>query len=192
METIRAFIAIELSDEVKDALKILQGKLRSAVRTPVKWTDPEGTHLTLVFLGNVETSTVNKVSAVIESASRGIKPFRLRVSGLGVFPNPSRVRVAWVGVTGDLEVLGRLQKNIETTLEPLGFKPEARAFTPHLTLGRVRDDARPDERQALGKLIGDSKDTIDVTFDVNSVHLFRSQLRPTGAVYSKIATIELK
>ncbi len=118
--------------------------------------------------------------------------FVCAISGLGVFPGPTRVRVVWVGLTGDLEMLGRLQKNIETALEPLGFKPEARAFTPHLTLGRVRDDARPDERQGLGQIIGETKETIDVTFDVGAVHLFRSQLQPTGAVYSKIATVELK
>jgi len=192
METIRAFVALELSEEVKRTLKTLQGKLKPAAPAPVKWTDPEGTHLTLAFLGNIDAGIVSNISKAIESASRLIKPFRLRVSGLGVFPNPSRVRVVWVGLNGDLDILGRLQKNIETALEPLGYKPEARAFTPHLTLGRVRDDARPDERQALAKIIADTKDNIDITFDIKAVHLFRSQLKPTGAVYSKLATVELK
>ena len=192
MDSIRAFVAIELSDEVKRALKTLQGKLKSVSRAPVKWTDPEGTHLTLQFLGNIDSALLNKISGGLETASHGIHPFRLRVSGLGVFPGPARVRVVWVGLTGDLEILGRLQKNLESALEPLGFKPEARAFTPHLTLGRVRDDARPDERQVLGQIIGETKETIDVIFDVGAVYLFRSQLQPTGAVYSKIATVELK
>ncbi len=192
MESIRAFIAIELSDEVKRALKTLQGKLKSVSRAPVKWTDPEGTHLTLQFLGNVDSDKVIRISAALKSASRGIHLLRLRVNGLGVFPGPTRVRVVWVGLDGDLEALNRLQKNIETALEPLGFKPEARAFTPHLTLGRVRDDARPDERQGLGRLIGETKETIDIAFDVKTVHLFRSQLQPTGAVYTKIGTVELE
>jgi RNA 2',3'-cyclic 3'-phosphodiesterase len=192
MESIRAFIAIELTEDVKRALKTIQGKLKSASRTPVKWTDPEGNHLTLQFLGNIDSSTINRISAALESASRGIKPFRLSMSNLGVFPGQTRVRVVWVGLTGNLEILGRLQKNIETELESLGFKPEARTFTPHLTLGRVREDARSGERQELGKLIGETKENIDIPFNVEAVHLFRSQLKPTGAVYSKIATVELK
>jgi RNA 2',3'-cyclic 3'-phosphodiesterase len=192
MDSIRAFVAIELTHDVKEALKTLQGKLKSASRISVKWTDPEGTHLTLQFLGNIDSAIVNKITAGLESASSGIKPFSLRVSGLGVFPGQTRVRVVWIGLTGDLEMLSRLKKNIQNALEPLGFKPEARAFTPHLTLGRVRDDARSDERLELGKLIGETKENIDIVFNVKTVHLFRSQLKPTGAVYSKIATIELK
>jgi RNA 2',3'-cyclic 3'-phosphodiesterase len=191
VETIRAFIAIELSGEVKKALTQLQSRLKSGSRTPVKWTDPEGTHLTLQFLGNIDAGKVSRITAAMEAAVSDIRPFRLIISGMGVFPSPARVRVVWVGLKGDVEILASLQKRVEEELKPLGFAPETRAFTPHLTLGRVRDEARPEERQGLGRLIGGTEDNIETAFDVNSVHLFRSQLRPTGAVYTRIATVEL-
>lgn len=192
MEKIRAFIAVELSEQVKQALTKLQGRLKSDSRAPVKWTDPEGTHLTLQFLGNIDAAMTGQIAAAMEAASRGIHPFRLTVSGLGVFPGPARVRVVWVGLKGDVEILEQLQQRIEVALSPLGFKPEARPFTPHLTLGRVREEARPDERQDLGKLIAGTKDSIDSPLEVRAVHLFRSQLRPTGPIYTRIASVELK
>ena len=80
-------------------------------------------------------------------------PFNIEASGLGVFPNMKRIQIIWVGLSGELEKLGQLQKRIEESLKPLGFPAEARPFTPHLTLARVRDYARPDERQKLGQLI---------------------------------------
>jgi 2'-5' RNA ligase len=192
MESIRAFIAIELSEEVKQALKKLQSHLKSDTRASVRWTDPDGTHLTLQFLGNIDAAMTGQITAAMESAARGIHPFHLSVSGLGVFPGQTRVRVVWVGLKGDLETLAQLQKRIGAALSPLGFTPEARAFTPHLTLGRVREEARPDERQSLGQLIAGTKDSLDSPLDVSSVHLFRSQLRPTGAVYTRLASVELK
>jgi RNA 2',3'-cyclic 3'-phosphodiesterase len=192
METIRAFIAIELSEEVKKALANLQSRLKSGCHAPVKWTDSEGTHLTLQFLGNIDSGLVGQITSAIEAAARNTHPFQLKVSGMGVFPNPTRVRVVWVGLQSDVEILAQLQKRIGEALTPLGFKPEERAFTPHLTLGRVRDEAGPEERQILGRLIAGTKDNIDVALDVKSVHLFRSQLRPTGAVYTRLATVELK
>jgi 2'-5' RNA ligase len=192
METIRAFIAIELSEEVKQALTKLQGRLKSDSRAPVKWTDTQGTHLTLQFLGNIDAAMVEKITVAMKTAAQDIRPFHLAVSGKGVFPNMARVRVVWVGLKGDLEILAQLQKHIESALAPLGFTPEARAFTPHLTLGRVREEARPDERQRLGQLVTEMKNDLETTLEVNSVHLFRSQLRPTGAVYTRIASVELK
>lgn len=192
MEKIRAFIAIELSEQVKEALTKLQGRLKSDSRAPVRWTDQKGTHLTLQFLGNVDAGMTGQITAAMEAAADGIHPFHLEVSGLGVFPNTSRVRVVWVGLKGDLQILEQLQKRIEVALSPLGFKPEARPFTPHLTLGRVREEARPDERRNLGQLIAGMKDSIDSPLDVGSVHLFRSQLRPAGPIYTRIASVELK
>jgi 2'-5' RNA ligase len=192
METIRAFIAIELSEEVKRALTKVQSRLKVTSRAPVKWADPQGTHLTLQFLGNIDAAMIGQISAALQAAAQGIHPFRLEVDGLGVFPGPSRVRVVWVGLEGDLATLSQLQKRVEEALMPLGFTPEARAFTPHLTLGRVREEARPDERQVLGQLVVDTQDDVRTSLEVSAVHLFRSQLRPTGAVYTRIATVELK
>lgn len=192
METIRAFIAIELPEEVKQALTRLQGRLKSGSPAPVRWADPKDIHLTLQFLGDIDATIIGQITAAMEAAARGIRAFHIGINGLGVFPGQTRVRVVWVGLKGDLEILGQLQKRIESTLVPLGFAPEARAFTPHLTLGRVRDQARPDERQSLGQVVAGTKCDIDCGIEVGSVHLFRSQLRPTGPIYNRIGSIELK
>jgi 2'-5' RNA ligase len=192
MEKIRAFIAIELSGDVKRTLTRFQNKLKSGCQAPVRWTDPEGTHLTLQFLGDIDSDFTGKVTAALAEAADGFHPFHLSVSGLGVFPDPKRVRVVWVGLTGDLEILGQLQKRIESALSPLGFPAEARPFIPHLTLGRVRDNARPDERQSLGQLVAKATVESDSGLEVDSVHLIKSQLTPQGPIYTRIGSVELK
>jgi 2'-5' RNA ligase len=192
MEKIRAFIAIELPEEVKRALTQSQNRLKSGSRAPVRWTDPQTTHLTLKFLGDIDTGVTGKITTAMTGATQDVHPFRLDIGGLGVFPDPGRVRVVWVGLTGDTTILGRLQNNIESALKPLGFTPEGRSFTPHLTLGRVRDQARPDERQELGQLVAGTASESGRGFKVNSIHLIRSQLRPEGPIYTCISSVELK
>jgi 2'-5' RNA ligase len=192
MEKIRAFIAIELSEDIKRTLTRLQNKFKSGCQAPVRWTDPDDTHLTLQFLGDIDPGLTGRISAAMTDAAGGTHPFHLTVSGLGVFPDPGRVRVVWVGLSGDLDKLGQLQKRIESALTPLGFAAEARPFTPHLTLGRVRDQARPDERQSLGKLVSGAVSDTACALDVNSVHLIKSQLTPQGPIYTRIGSVELK
>jgi len=192
MEQIRSFIAIELSGELKQALARLQDRLKEGSRTPVRWVDPNSIHLTLKFLGNIDVSVTGNIIEVMGGAASGVSPFQLELSGLGVFPNPRRVQVVWVGMTGEVERLERLHKNIEADLKSLGFAAESRPFRPHLTLGRVRDRARPEEREDLGRLI------TSMTFDsggkltVKSVNLMKSHLTREGPVYSRIGVVELK
>ena len=102
------------------------------------------------------------------------------------------MRVIWVGLTGELEPLQELQKRIETNLTPLGFKPEERAFTPHLTLGRVQENAAPQEQEKLGQLISGIKFSAVTPIDVKTVNLMRSQLTRQGAIYSIINIIRFK
>jgi 2'-5' RNA ligase len=192
MERIRAFIAIELPEEVKQVLTRLQNRLKSGSRAPVRWTDPHATHLTLKFLGDIDISMTGKITVAMAEAARDIHPFRLDVGNPGVFPDPRRVRVVWVGLTGALDTLDRLQKRLEAALSPLGFAAEARPFTPHLTLGRVRDQARPEERQELGRLVAGIAPEPGTGLDVTSFHLIKSQLRPEGPFYTRISSAELK
>jgi 2'-5' RNA ligase len=192
MEQIRSFIAVELPDELKLALTRLQTQLKTGSQAPVKWVDPYNIHLTLKFLGDISTDMVGKITVVIEEAAGGIPPFRLEVKGLGVFPSFKRVQVVWVGVTGEVEQLSRLQRRIDSGLASLGFAPESRPFTPHLTLARVRDRATPQERQNLGQLIDSTSFQTAGHFNVDSVQLMRSQLTREGAVYSRIGSVKLK
>jgi len=192
MEQIRSFIAIELPDEVKSALDQLQAQLKTGDQLPVKWVDPYNIHLTLKFLGNIDVNKVREITGAMEAAAQGISPFKLEVKDLGVFPNLKRVRVVWVGVSGEVAQLNQLQQRIESNLSPLGFAPESRSFTPHLTLARVREQASPDEQQSFGELIASTKFEAVYGFDVDSINLMKSQLTREGAIYSRISSIKLK
>jgi len=192
MEQIRSFIAIELPQELKLALARLRDKLKSGSRAPVKWVDPDSIHLTLKFLGNIDSDITGKITSALEEAVRGTSPFSVELSGLGVFPNIRRVQVVWVGLAGEVAKLGQLQQRIETGLIPLGFAAESRSFTPHLTLGRVRDYAAPDERQDLGQLVTGTGFEAKCKVNVDAVHLIKSQLTREGPIYSKISTVALK
>lgn len=192
MEQIRSFIAIELPPEVKQSLTALQDKLKASGGLPVRWVDPANIHLTLQFLGNIDSGITGRITSVMEEAARGVRPFNVAVNGLGMFPNTRRVRVVWVGLTGEIEKLTRLQKSIEDNLVPLGFKPEGRAFTPHLTLARVREYASPEQRQKLGQLIESTTFDANHTITVNAIRLMRSQLTREGPIYTRISTVDLK
>ena len=191
MEQLRSFIAIELPDELKLALTKLQDQLKAGRQSSVKWVDPYNIHLTLKFLGNIGTDMVGKITMALEEAVRGIPPFHLEVKGLGAFPNLKRVQVVWVGIREETGRLARLHQNIETNLAPLGFSPESRRFTPHLTLARLRNQASPDERQGFGQLIAGTSIEGD-TIKVDAVSLMKSQLTRTGAIYSRIGPISLE
>ncbi len=192
MEQVRSFIAIKLPDELKLGLVQLQARLKLGKPPPVKWVDPHGIHLTLKFLGNVTVDKLGDITKAIEEAARGISPFHLEVKDLGVFPNLRRVQVAWVGMSGQVDRLCQLQQRIESELAPLGFAPESRRFTPHLTLARLRDRASPDERQRFGQLIANTRFETAFTFEVDAVSLMRSQLTREGAIYSRISSVGLK
>ena len=110
MEHVRTFIAIELPDEVKSALSQIQSRLKSGSQYPVKWVNPHSIHLTLKFLGNVAAAKLDEITKAIEVAAKGTPPFHLKVKGLGVFPNPKKVQVVWVGIDGDIKQLNQLQK----------------------------------------------------------------------------------
>jgi len=192
MEKIRSFIAIELPGELKQALAELQRKFKSAGSLPVKWVDPANIHLTLKFLGDIDVDSPEKIVKALEEAAGGLTSFNIEVRGLGVFPNMNRIQIIWVGLHGELEKLGQLQKRLETSLKLLGFPPENRPFTPHLTLARVRDYARPDERQKLGQVISAANFEGKYIIKVTAVNLMRSQLTPEGPLYSKLGTVTLK
>jgi 2'-5' RNA ligase len=192
VEQVRCFIAIGLPEEVKAGLRDIQAKLKSGGQTSIKWVDPYSIHLTLKFLGGVDAAKIEPITIAMKEASRDIHPFSLKVEGLGAFPNLRRVQVVWVGVGGEVDRLAHLQKRIESSLARLGFAPENRRFTPHLTLARVRDRASLGEREGLGELIAATKFEAARSFPVAAVNLMKSQLTREGAIYSRISTAELK
>ena len=191
MEQIRCFIAIELPEELKRELSNLQSQLKAASRASVKWVDTKGIHLTLKFLGNVEVNRIPTIMETISQARQGIAPFHLEVAGTGVFPGQKQPRVAWVGLRGDVQILLRLQERIESALVPLGFASEARSFTPHITLGRVRPEGQAEEKQKLAQAVTSTRFEAITPLDVKAVGLIKSQLTPTGAIYTRLDEITL-
>jgi len=190
-EQVRSFIAIELPDELKLGISQLQAQLKTGKQLPVKWVDPYSIHLTLKFLGNISTDKISEITRAIEVATRGVSPLYLEVKGLGAFPNLRRVQVVWVGVSGELAKLSQLHQRIESNLAPLGFAPESRPFTPHLTLARLREQASSDEQQSFGQLIASTKFEAVYGFKVDSINLMRSQLTRAGAIYSRLSLVGL-
>lgn len=185
MEQIRAFIAIELPDEVKANLAQIQTGLGHAPY--VKWANPQGIHLTLKFLGNIPVGKVAEITGAMAEAAKSVAPFWLEVIDLGAFPNLAAPRVVWVGLSGDIEHLIELQRGIEHSLISLGFLPENRAFSPHLTLGRVRDGVPLQEKCVLGEKLSSIKIVEKSSIYVDGISLMRSKLTNKGAIYTRLS-----
>lgn len=185
-QTQRLFIAIDLPPEVKVLLRELQTQLGQHTRA-ARWADPNGTHLTLKFLGDVRVPLIAAVTEGMEQAARGSHPLTLHTAAPGGFPRPERPRVLWLGVAGDLDALRLLHAAVEREIAPLGFPTEQRPFAPHLTLGRSHKDPRPAELQEIGGALAQIAAPPPVTFEVREVVLMRSELRPGGARYTPVA-----
>ena len=192
MSLIRAFIAIELPPELKKEFEELETQLKKNSPPVIKWIEPGSIHITLKFLGETSDAILDDLILAMEESVVGVSPFKLDVRQLGAFPGVDRPQVIWVGVSGEMEKLKQLQKNLEKNTEQLGFKRESRTFSPHLTLGRVRDGARPDDIQRISKLLNETVFTTLHNINVNQINLMKSVLTPTGAIHTFIGSIKLK
>ena len=192
MSLIRAFIAVELPAELKKELAALETQFKKNSPPVIKWIEPGSIHNTLKFLGDTSDTIIGELMLAMEESVRGVSPFKLDVSQLGAFPDVDRPQVIWAGVTGEMDILVQLRNNLENNTEKLGFKREFRAFSPHLTLGRVRDSARPNDIQKIGELINKTKFTALHNISVNQINLMKSVLTPTGAIHTCIGSTKLK
>ncbi|NTV62244.1 MAG: RNA 2',3'-cyclic phosphodiesterase [Oscillochloris sp.] len=177
----RLFIAIDLPAPVRAALAEVQARLRRH-DLAVRWAAIEGMHLTLQFLGETEAQLLPDLRAALAR----IPPpsFTLRLSGLGTFPNPTRPRVLWVGLGNDLAPLDELQQAVLDATRPLGFAPEARAFSPHLTLGRTRQEASSAQIQAIASAVHNTAPPVATIWLADQARLFQSTSTPNGMVYT--------
>lgn len=192
MEQIRAFLAIELPDHTRIALSRLQDELKKGKHVSVKWVDPGSIHLTLKFLGNIDASIIQDLAGAMSEASKGITPFRLELGELGVFPNLRSPRVIWVGIGGETAPLSTMQRNIDSALTSLGFSPEKRPFSPHLTLGRVREQSSSGDQRRLGELVASLANDKSSPFTVDSLNLMKSTLTREGAIYTCLNSVKLQ
>ncbi len=184
----RLFISIEVPEVVKKELAAAQGMLKVA-GVDASWTRAEGMHLTLKFLGEVTDQQVPEIMSGLRKALEGAGPLRLEVSGVGTFLNPKNARVVWIGLSGDVEKLMQIQLTVEHAMVLLGMEREERKFTPHLTLGRVRYIR---SRDKWIKTLEEIKNISLPGFDVTTISLMKSELKPDGAVYTEMGRVELK
>lgn len=194
---LRTFVAVELPAEVKHAIAREQARLQehlSAQRIPatLRWSAVENIHLTLRFLGDTTATQQGRLVTEMRAAAQGWPPFTLSVAGLGCFPNCRAPRVVWQGVGGDLAALGAIQTEVESLVQQVGFAAEDRPFSPHLTLARARREAARPALQETGRalaLLAAQTAPPALSFIVDHLVYFQSELRAGGSVYTPLATI---
>lgn len=185
----RTFVAIELDDLCKDKLERAIDALRPAGGS-VKWVRRDALHLTIKFIGELETAELPAAISAIESASSAAPPFTMRVAGLSGFPPRGRIRVVHVEVEENSGALASLQKGVDQGLaQAAGVKPEQRRFVPHITLGRAKRQGRPPSLEDLSAALTD-QDFGSV--EVDSLVLIKSDLTPQGPIYTLVHQFALK
>lgn len=180
----RAFVAIEIPEPILHDLASWQARFRPVVKD-ARWTQPESIHLTLKFLGEISESKTQEVIQALNSVA-AFEPFLIEIGGFGFFPSPRRPRIFWAGVNAP-PALEQLSTQVDSALNPLGFPPEARAFTPHLTLARF-NVAKP--RPEVEALIDRTSSASFGSFQVTDFYLWESRLSPAGNTYRKVANFK--
>ena len=187
----RLFVAIELPDTISEALEAPLQSL-DPLDSVVRHSQRSGIHLTLAFLGMVDSTCVPEIASRLRSATATASPFTVEVSGAGMFPSVSRPQVLWVGIGGDDRPrLLELAARVANELRQAGFEPEKRAFHPHLTLGRVRRPPRPTEQRALREWLAEWRDRAYGQLPVSGVSLMRSQLSTGPPTYTRLERFRL-
>ena len=189
---LRTFIAVELDAEARRQLKALQMALHPLMLPGlVRWVAPENIHITLKFLGDTQPDHVAAVTAALDSIGPTISPFQVTLAGRGCFPNFKRPHVVWAGLVDHGQRLQKLADAVEQNVSPLGWPRETRSFTPHLTLGRINDSATSRERGLLGATIQLFEVGELSTLAVSALYFIRSDLQPSGPVYTMLREVKL-
>jgi 2'-5' RNA ligase len=187
MSSIRAFIAVAIPPAIRAQLAAVQAALRAA-GADVGWVRPEGIHVTVKFLGEVAVARCAAIEEALNRAVAGQAPFVLHLGGVGVFPSARAPRIIWAGVTVGAEPLTALAAAIAAAMVPLGFAPESRPYRPHLTLGRVKS---PQGGESLRAELAQCAPCAFGTVPVTECGLYRSELTPQGASYTRLSTARL-
>ena len=190
-DVIRAFIAVDLPISVRDALgqvsDQLQGKLSG---TPVRWVNYEKMHLTLKFLGDISTENISMVEKILASEAAKRQVMEIGIGGIGAFPKMRHPRVIWIGVEAPSELFD-LRRGIEDGVARLGYNYDKYEFTPHLTLGRISRKASASDVRKVGNALHDFQVGFIGVARIEAVHLYRSNLEPEGAIYTRLYSAEL-
>ncbi|UCH22431.1 MAG: RNA 2',3'-cyclic phosphodiesterase [Deltaproteobacteria bacterium] len=186
-ETIRTFIAFELPGHVTNAIHKIQEVVK-AYNFNIRWVRPENIHLTLKFLGNINPADIEIIGRVMDDTAEPYAPFSLKAKGIGVFPGLKRPRVIWIGIGGQIEPLVGLQQNLDEKLNTIGFSQEKRLFKGHLTLGRVKGKI---DSHRLSVVLKKYNHFESEAFTAGTIVLYKSDLQPTGSLYTKLLEVAL-
>lgn len=191
MSPLRAFIAVEIPLDIRQNVEHATSNLRRGTGSLIRWVAVENMHLTLKFLGDIPSPNVEMLTQMIQAEADSFHCFDIHLTGIGSFPNPKRPRVIYIGIQAPA-ALEAFQRQLESATRRLGYNVEERAFAPHLTIGRVRQNISPDDQQKIRRALEASKiDSLGIA-RVNSVHFYKSDLKPTGPVYTKLFSAHLR
>ena len=180
---IRSFLAFELPSDIKT---IISKVSRAGKELPldVRWVKLDNIHLTIIFMGNISEEQIMPIGNAVKKVCARYEGFNVTIKKLGFFGSRRNPRIFWMGLGGDVPQMGRFRDALQKNLKPFGIKTEKRAFKPHLTLGRFRKDARPWPH--LDHMISEYADLEGPTCPLGKLVLFKSDLTPQGAIYTKL------
>ena len=192
MALLRAFLASELPPALQDSIQSATVDLREALRDGlIRWVPAHNVHLTLKFLGDVSPSSLDLIKQMMVTEASQFSVFDVHVEGLGCYPNLRRPRVLWVGLKAPPE-LASLQRAIEMAAARLGYESEERDFSPHLTIGRVRQNASSGDVHKIRSALEGCQIGMLGSSRVDAIHLFKSELHPEGSIYTKLFSAPLQ
>lgn len=188
---VRAFIAIDVPSEARQIMAGTMRELADQVPGSVRWVDAQGIHLTLKFLGDIPAQDVADILAALKTPVEQVPAFSIQLTGLGMFPNNRRPRVLWAGVEGQLDSLTILQQGVEGVLSEMNYATERQTFSPHLTLGWVRERISPGARRRIIQAMSSATIQTSDPWLVEEIRIFRTTLTPQGSIHTSMGAVPL-
>lgn len=187
MKNLRLFIAIEIPLVLKERLNKVQQALRECT-TGVKWVSQDNFHVTLKFLGDTPENKYKDICEAMQQSCQQFSAFTLSLQGLGTFPGKGNPKVLWVGIAGDKDILLGLHNSLDENLTKVNLPAESRKYSPHLTLGRIKDSSDTDRLVAE---VTKHKQENFGQWQATNIHLIQSTLTSSGPIYKLLETVEL-
>ena len=184
----RTFIAIKLPDEIQKQITEFEDSFRVKTGFKGRLIASEKIHITIKFLGDTNLEKFDEIKDRLNMLTEKVGKFKLKIKGVGVFPNLHRARILWLGIEELPDELLKLKKEIEKFISPLGFPEEKRRFKPHLTLSRLKKKLHEPEVD----FIKNNHELSIGEFQVNEIEFIKSTLDPKGAIYETIEAFKLK
>jgi RNA 2',3'-cyclic 3'-phosphodiesterase len=186
-DTLRTFIAIPLSAELRKTIGGIQDEL-TYLDCPIKWVEPKNIHLTLKFLGDTEAGMIDTLQQTLENLFRAVSSFNFQLTKLGAFPDIKNPRILWVGLDDNDQQIARLVSLLEKACEQIGFKKDSRPFSSHITVGRIRS---PKNLNRLSEAINSYKMPNGLSQTADRIIFYKSTLTPNGPIYEHLREIPL-